>query len=105
MVEYIVSLLFVVFVILWIMDFFTTEYVLKLGGYEKSLLLKYVAGQPIPHAIVKIIVIIVVFFIKYIINMMASPYLTNFFTLLLIILILGLAYAQINNIILISSKH
>jgi hypothetical protein len=100
MIDYIL-LLFVVFVFLMVMDFITTEYILKLGGYEKSELLKYVAGKPFWHAIVKIVVIVFVFyFLQFIVIFAGSySYITN--TLLLIFLDIALVYAQVNNVIVI----
>lgn len=104
MVGYFLLLLFVIFFILMIMDFITTEYLLELGGYEKSPLLKYVAGRPVPHAIVKIVLIIIVFFITFdIVDMLANTYFAVLIMLILILLNLGLIYAQINNIIIILS--
>jgi hypothetical protein len=81
------------------MDFFTTEYMLKLGGYEKTYL-KFVAGQPLKHAIVKIIQVIVIFFLlSYFIPIFLNQSLTTFFGLILLVALnLGYAYAQINNV-------
>ena len=104
MVDYILLLLFIVFVFLMIIDFFTTEHVLKLGGYEKSELLKYVAGKPIWHAIVKIIEIIFVFFFIQFVNIF-TVYSVVINTIFLIFLNLGLIYAQFNNFQVIRTTH
>jgi len=47
-VSNILLLLFIVFTIFWIVDFITTHYVIKLGGYETRELCKYVADKAIP---------------------------------------------------------
>jgi len=99
MVDNFLSLLFIIFVILMITDFITTEYVLKKGGYEKSQLLKFVAGRPFAHAFVKIIEIIIVFLIMISIsNFFTDTFLPELVTLILLLLNIGLVYAQINNL-------
>jgi len=107
MVDYIVLLLFVVFVILWIMDFITTECHQKLGFVELSPLLKYVVGKSIPHAIVRIVVVIFVYFsvIVDVFNVVANPIIKGLIAFMLLLINLGLAYAQITNIKLIRSVH
>ena len=80
------------------MDFLTTEYVLKKGGHEKSELLKYVAGKPIWHAIVKIIEIVFLFFFLQFVAMFAAGYSIFINTIFLVFLNLGLVYAQFNNV-------
>jgi hypothetical protein len=102
MIDYVLLLLFVVFVILIIMDFITTEYVLKLGGYEKSLLLKYSTGQPVKRAIVKSVIIVVVSLIV----VYVTPFL-GIFVVAQVLLVLDLCYgyAQVNNVKLVLSVH
>ena len=105
MVDNNLLLLFIVFVILMILDLITTEYILKRGGYEKSELLKYVAGKPILHIIVKIVEIVFVFFFFQFVAMFAGIYSTVINTIFLIFLNLGLIYAQVNNIKVIFSVN
>ena len=114
MVDYILQLilylLFVIFVIIWIVDFITTERASKIDGfYEKSCFLRPFVGKPIPHAILRIIVIIAasfgVFYIVPLIDNQYPPYPPIFVNSLVVVFLFFLfilnyyfVKTQINNI-------
>lgn len=98
MIDNILLLPFVIFVILMIMDVITTEYALKNGGYEKSEVLRFIAGKPKLHIIVKIGEIVFVFSFLQFVVMFTSGYSTLINMIFLIFLDLVLAYTQLNNV-------
>lgn len=82
-----------------IIDFITTEYVVKMGGYEKSPLLKYFAGQPINHSIIRIIGIFFIFLIiAGIDKLFAGTYLPLVIALVFLITNIIIIFVQKNNI-------
>jgi ABC-type antimicrobial peptide transport system permease subunit len=89
---------FMIFIILMICDYITTEWGCKLGLHEKRELLVYFAGKPIPHRLVKIICIIIIWIITIVLDNFYFPYGAYSLAVLLCLMDSWLFYIQINNL-------
>jgi hypothetical protein len=89
---------FMIFIILMVCDYITTEWGCKLGLHEKNELFVYFAGKPIPHLLVKIICIIIVWIITIVLDNSYFPYGAYSLAVLLCLMDSWLFYIQINNV-------